>query len=40
VIAVTQAELGAGGGQRADARTTDDYLREREEQERQPKRNE
>ena len=35
VIAVTEAELDAAGGTpRADARTTDDYLREREEQER------
>jgi ferredoxin len=41
VIAVTEAELGAAGGTpRADARTTDDYLREREEQERPPKRKE
>jgi ferredoxin len=33
VIAVTEAELrGAGGAPRADARTTDDYLRERDEQ--------
>jgi ferredoxin len=39
VVAVTEAELGAAGGvPRADARTTDDYLREREEQERPPKR--
>jgi len=39
VIAVTEAELGASGGRaRADARTTDDYLRERDEQE--PKRKE
>ena len=41
VIAVTEAELGAAGGApRADARTTDDYVREREEQERPPKRKE
>ena len=41
VIAVTEAELGAAGGAaRADARTTDDYLREREERERPPKRKE
>jgi ferredoxin len=41
VIAVTEAELAAAGGApRADARTTDDYLREREEQERQSKRKE
>jgi ferredoxin len=41
VIAVTEAELAAAGGApRADARTTDDYLREREEQERPPKRKE
>jgi ferredoxin len=40
VIAVTEAELGAGGGRRPDARTTDDYLREREEQEGPPERNE
>jgi ferredoxin len=34
VIAVTEAELGAAGGKaRADARTTDDYLRERLERE-------
>jgi ferredoxin len=38
VIAVTEAELGAAGAApRADARTTDDYLREREEQEQPPK---
>jgi hypothetical protein len=41
VIAVTEAELGAAGGSpRTHARTTDDYLREREEQERPPKRKE
>jgi hypothetical protein len=35
VIAVTEAEMGAAGGTpRADARTTEDYLREREERER------
>jgi ferredoxin len=35
VIAVTEAELGAAGGiPRPDARTTDDYLRERAERER------
>ena len=41
VIAVAEAELGsAGGTPRADARTTEDYLREREEQEQPPKRKE
>jgi ferredoxin len=41
VIAVTEAELAAAGGaQRADARTTEDYLRERAERERPPKRKE
>jgi ferredoxin len=38
VIAVTEAELGAAGGTpRAAARTTEDYLRERAERERQSK---
>ena len=41
VIAVTEAELAAAGGApRAAARTTEDYLRERREQERPPKRGE
>jgi ferredoxin len=41
VIALTEAELAAAGGTpRAAARTTEDYLRERREQERPPKRDE